>query len=72
MAQLDFPSFEKYLSAFDFLRLFADVLDWNHASSEAAWANDAAGDTPFSRRTLAKLACNAYAACARCYEQCSK
>ncbi|MBK9442953.1 MAG: hypothetical protein IPN53_17330 [Comamonadaceae bacterium] len=55
MAQLDFPGFEKYLSAFDFPRLFADVLGWNHASSEAAWAKDAAGDTPFTRRTVAEL-----------------
>ena len=55
MAKLDFPGFEKYLSAFDFPRLFADVLGWNHASSDAAWASDAAGETPFSRRTVAEL-----------------
>ncbi len=55
MAKLDFPSFQKYLSAFDFPRLFADVLGWNHASSDAAWASDAAGETPFSRRTVAEL-----------------
>lgn len=55
MAKLDFPGFEKYLSAFDFPRLFVDVLGWNHASSEATWANDAAGETLFSRRTVAEL-----------------
>ena len=55
MAKLDCPGFEKYLSAFDFPRLFADMLGWNHASYEAAWANDTAGDTPFSRRTVAEM-----------------
>ena len=36
MAQLDFPAFEKHLSAFDFTRLFIDVLGWNRASTGAA------------------------------------
>ena len=55
MAQLDFPAFEKHLSAFDFVRLFIDVLGWNRANSEAAWSQDAAGETVFSRRTVAEL-----------------
>ena len=55
MATLDFPAFEKHLAAFDFVRLFIDVLGWNRASSETAWQNDTAGDTPFSRRTVAEL-----------------
>jgi hypothetical protein len=55
MAKLDFPAFEKHLAAFDFVRLFIDVLGWNRASSEAAWDHDAAGETAFSRRTVAEL-----------------
>ncbi|OYU30811.1 MAG: ATP-binding protein [Comamonadaceae bacterium PBBC2] len=55
MAKLDFPAFEKHLAAFDFVRLFIDVLGWNRASSEAAWSQDAAGETIFSRRTVAEL-----------------
>lgn len=55
MAKLDFPAFEAHLKAFDFVRLFIDVLGWNRASSEAAWGQDAAGETVFSRRTVAEL-----------------
>lgn len=55
MAKLDFPAFEAHLSAFDFVHLFIDVLGWNQASSEAAWSNDAAGETTFTRRTVAEL-----------------
>jgi hypothetical protein len=55
MAKLDFPSFEKHLSAFDFARLFVDVLGWNRAPAEGNWRADAAGETVFSRRTLAEL-----------------
>ena len=55
MAKLDFPSFEKHLSAFDFARLFVDVLGWNRAPAEGNWQADAAGETVFSRRTLAEL-----------------
>lgn len=55
MAKLDFPAFEKHLAAFDFLRLFIDVLGWNRANSEASWSSDAAGETTFTRRTVAEL-----------------
>jgi hypothetical protein len=55
MAQLDFPSFEKYLAAFDFPRLFADVLGWNRAATERDWQADHAGDTAYSHRTVAEL-----------------
>ena len=55
MAQLDFPAFEKHLSAFDFVRLFIDVLGWNRATSETVWEQDTAGEAAFSRRTVAEL-----------------
>ena len=55
MAKLDFPAFEAHLAAFDFVRLFIDVLGWNRASTEASWDNDAAGETTFTRRTVAEL-----------------
>jgi len=55
MAKLDFPNFEKHLSAFDFARLFVDVLGWNRAPAEGNWQSDAAGETIFSRRTVAEL-----------------
>ncbi len=55
MAKLDFPSFEKHLSAFNFARLFIDVLGWNRPTAERDWQTDAAGETSFSRRTVAEL-----------------
>jgi len=55
MAKLDFPAFEAHLSAFEFSRLFVDVLGWNRAAAERDWQGDEAGDTPFTRRTLAEL-----------------
>ncbi len=55
MANLDFPSFEKHLSAFNFARLFIDVLGWNSPNAERDWQTDAAGETSFSRRTVAEL-----------------
>ena len=55
MAQLDFPAFEKHLRAFDFARLFVDVLGWNRAPAEGQWQADAAGETLFTRRTVAEL-----------------
>ena len=55
MAKLDFPSFEKHLRAFDFARLFVDVLGWNRAPAEGQWQLDAAGETLFTRRTVAEL-----------------
>jgi hypothetical protein len=55
MAQLDFPAFEKYLSAFDFQRLFIDVLGWNRPSTGRDWQADKAGDTAYNQRTVAEL-----------------
>ena len=55
MAKLDFPSFEKHLSAFDFSRLFIDVLGWNRPGAERDWQTDQAGETCFSRRAVAEL-----------------
>ena len=55
MAQLDFPAFEKHLSAFDFPRLFVDVLGWNRPAAGRDWQTDQAGDTAYSHRTLAEL-----------------
>ena len=55
MAKLDFPNFQKHLSAFDFSKLFTEVLGWNNAPAEGAWQADKAGETDFSRRTVAEL-----------------
>ena len=55
MSKLDFPRFEKHLSAFDFARLFIDVLGWNRPGAERDWLADQAGETGFSRRAVAEL-----------------
>ncbi len=55
MAKLDFPNFQKYLSAFDFTKLFTEVLGWNNAPAEGAWQADKSGETDFTRRTVAEL-----------------
>ncbi|MBS0507926.1 MAG: ATP-binding protein, partial [Proteobacteria bacterium] len=55
MAQLDFPSFEKHLQAFDFQRLFLDVLGWNRPAAGRDWQTDQTGDTAYSHRTIAEL-----------------
>lgn len=55
MPKLDFQNFEKYLGAFQFTRLFVDVLGWNRASVETDWQADAAGETIFTRRSVAEL-----------------
>jgi hypothetical protein len=55
MAKLDFPNFQKHLSAFDFTKLFTEVLGWNNAPAEGAWQADKASETDFSRRTVAEL-----------------
>ena len=55
MAQLDFCAFERHLKAFDFQRLFVDVLGWNVASAERGWQATQAGDTAYSHRTVAEL-----------------
>lgn len=39
MPKLDFVNFEKHLAAFDFPRLFVDVLGWNQAPAERQMAN---------------------------------
>ena len=55
MAKLDFPNFQKHLGAFDFTKLFTEVLGWNKAPAEGAWQADKAGKTDLSRRTVADL-----------------
>ena len=55
MAQLNFPDFEKYLQAFDFQRLFLDVLGWNRPHTVRDWHTDKAGDITYSHRTIAEL-----------------
>lgn len=56
MAKLDFASFQKHLSAFDFPRLFVDVLGWNHAPvAERGWQDDATTQHTFARRMVAEL-----------------
>ena len=55
MAKLDFPNFQKYLSSFEFSKLFVEVLGWNVAPAEKTWQVDQAGGANFSRRTVAEL-----------------
>ena len=55
MAKLNFPAFEKYLSAFNFQRLFIDVLGWNRPAAGRDWQADQAGDTVYSHRNVAEL-----------------
>ena len=55
MAKLDFPNFQRHLSDFDFSKLFTEVLGWNNAPAEGAWQADKAGETDFTRRTVAEL-----------------
>jgi hypothetical protein len=56
MAKLDFASFQKHLSAFDFPRLFTEVLGWNQApTSTRHWQDDAGAGYLFSRRMVAEL-----------------
>ena len=56
MAHLDFPGFQKHLAAFDFARLFVDVLGWNQAPVSArSWQEDGTKQHPFARRTVAEL-----------------
>lgn len=55
MAKLDFTGFEKHLSAFDFARLFIDVLGWNRPDAERDWQLDVVGETSFDHRTVAEL-----------------
>jgi hypothetical protein len=55
MAKLDFPNFQRYLSSFEFSKLFVEVLGWNVAPAEKTWQVDQAGGSNFSRRTVAEL-----------------
>ena len=55
MAQLNFPAFEEHLKAFDFQRLFIDVLGWNRPAAGRVWQADQAGDTAYSYRNVAEL-----------------
>jgi hypothetical protein len=55
MAKLDFPNFDRRLSAFDFPHLFVDVLGWNRPTAERNWQTDRAGETLFSHRTVGEL-----------------
>ena len=55
MAKLDFPAFEAHLTAFDFPRLFVDVLGWNNPVADRDWQTDTAGETSFTRRAVAEL-----------------
>ena len=56
MARLDFPAFQKHLSAFDFARLFTDVLGWNQPpSTSRGWQFDAAARHRFKHRMVAEL-----------------
>ena len=56
MVRLDFPAFQKHLSAFDFARLFTDVLGWNQPpSASQGWQLDAAAQHRFKHRMVAEL-----------------
>ena len=56
MARLDFPAFQKHLSAFDFARLFTDVLGWNQPpSTSRGWQPDTAARHRFKHRMVAEL-----------------
>ena len=56
MARLDFPAFQQHLAAFDFSRLFVDVLGWNHPpSASRAWRTDSTAQHLFSYRMVAEL-----------------
>ncbi|HPG61131.1 MAG TPA: ATP-binding protein [Casimicrobium sp.] len=55
MASLDFVNFEKHLSAFDFPRLFVDVLGWNHAPANRDWQQEALNEAVYEYRAVAEL-----------------
>ena len=56
MARLDFPAFQKYLSAFDFSPLFTEVLGWNHPpAASRPWRSDSTAQHHFSHRMVAEL-----------------
>jgi hypothetical protein len=52
----DFPTFEKYLSNFDFPHLFIDVLGWNNPpATYKKWECDTVKDIVLSYRAIAEL-----------------
>lgn len=54
---LNLPAFRQHLAAFDFTRLFVDVLGWNNPpADERDWRDDQAKDIAYSRRMVAELA----------------
>ena len=56
MAHLDFPLFQQHLAAFDFPRLFVEVLGWNQApSASRAWQNSTTAHHRFTSRMVAEL-----------------
>jgi hypothetical protein len=56
MAKLDFASFQKHLSAFDFPGLFVEVLGWNYApAGERLWKEDSVKQDTFAYRMVAEL-----------------
>ena len=56
MAHLDFPLFQKHLAAFDFPRLFVEVLGWNQApSASRAWQSSTTAHHRFTNRMVAEL-----------------
>ncbi len=56
MPRLDFPAFQTHLAAFDFPRLFVEVLGWNQApASGRAWQQDGTTQHSFARRMVAEL-----------------
>ena len=55
MATLDFVNFEKHLSAFDFPRLFVDVLGWNHAPANRNWQHEPLIGAEYEFRAVAEL-----------------
>lgn len=57
MSHLNLPAFQQHLSAFDFTRLFVEVLGWSQpVASERNWQTDQTKDNTFSRRMVAELA----------------
>lgn len=52
---LNFPAFETHLKAFEFPRLFTDVLGWNRVPAQVAWQRDAVGACAFARRAVGEL-----------------
>ena len=57
MAKLDLPAFQKHLAAFDFTRLFVEVLGWNNPpGEERRWRMGQVRNIAYERRMVAELA----------------